>query len=68
MKLRNTPEPFKLHIVYQEVSGLHQLVDLLQQFFLLLSVLVGLVLICSTGEFVAQLLYRTCANVEDGRC
>lgn len=47
---RNTPEPFELHIVHQEISGLHQLVDLLQQLFFLLPVLVGLVIICSTGQ------------------
>lgn len=43
-----SPQPFKLHVVHQEVSGLHQLVDLLQQLFLPLPVLLGLVLVCST--------------------
>lgn len=43
-----SPQPFKLHIIHQEVSGLHQLVDLLQQLFFLLPVLLGLVLVCST--------------------
>jgi len=45
---RSAPESLKLHVVHQEIPGLDQLVDLLQQFFLLLPVLAGLVIICST--------------------
>lgn len=42
----HSPQPFELHVIHEEVSGLHQLVDLLQQLFL--SVLLGPVLVCST--------------------
>lgn len=47
---RDRPESFKLNIVHQEISGLHQLVDLLQQFLLLLPILVGLVVIWIADE------------------
>lgn len=46
----HTPEPLKLHVIHQKVSGLHQLVDLLQQLLLPLSVLVGLVIIWAEGN------------------
>lgn len=57
---RNSPESFKLHIVHQEISGLHQLVNLLQQLFFLLPVFVGLVIICSTGQLRIYCLFGIC--------
>lgn len=47
---RCAPEPFKLHIIHQKISGLHQFVDLLQELLFLLSVLFGLVIICITRQ------------------
>lgn len=47
---RCAPEPFKLHIIHQKIPGLHQFVDLLQELLFLLSVLAGLVVVCSTQQ------------------
>lgn len=48
---RNTPETFELHIVHQEISSFHQFVDLLQELFFLLPVLIGLIVICNTKHW-----------------
>lgn len=47
---RGAPEPFELHVIHQKISGLHQLVDLLQELLFLLPVLDGLVIICGAGQ------------------
>lgn len=41
------PQPLQLHVIHQEVPGLHQSLDLPQKLCLLLSVLAGLVCVCS---------------------
>lgn len=41
----HSPESFELDVVHQKIPGLDQLLDLPQQLFFLLPVLVGLVLV-----------------------
>lgn len=48
-----SPQPLELHVIHKEVSGLHQLVDLLQQVLLPLPVLLGLAIVCSTFTWQA---------------
>lgn len=44
------PEPLKLHIVHQEIPRFHKLVYLLYQLLFPLLLLIGLLVLCSTGN------------------
>lgn len=44
------PEPLKLHIVHQKIPCFHQLVYLLYQFLFPLLLLIGLLILCRTGN------------------
>jgi len=50
IKCTQLPEPLKLHIVHHEIPCFHQLMYLLYQLLFPLLLLVGLLVLCSTGN------------------